>query len=188
MASRQRLPVEALIRFVADPDGHLVPDLRRRLPGRGVWVEANAERVAIAIRTKAFARGLKRPVVVTADLAELIDRLLVERTLAALGLANKAGNLVLGFAKVESALAKPTVCGLVHAAEASDDGCRKLDRKLPPNVVPIRIFTGEELSLALGRPNVVHAALTKGGASDKFLEEARRLMRFRLPLERHEPR
>jgi uncharacterized protein len=183
VASRTRFSVERLIRFVADPDGNLIPDLRRRLPGRGVWVEATEQRVTHAVSTKAFARGLKRPVTVPADLPATVERLIRERCLAALALANKAGRVVLGFAKVESALDKPTIAALLHAVEAADDGCRKLDRKLPPATKPLRMFTSAELSLAMGRGNVVHAALIKGGASGKFLEEAERLTRYKLPPE-----
>jgi uncharacterized protein len=184
VATRTRLPVDVLIRFVVDPDGKLVPDLRRRLPGRGVWVEARQERVEAAIKIRAFARGLKRQVEVDPELPALIDRLMSKRALEALGLANKAGSVVMGFAKVEAVAAKTSTLALIHAHEAAPDGCRKIDRKLASGRLTVRIFTSDELSLALGRSNVVHAALIKGGASEKFLEEAERLMRYRLPTER----
>ena len=38
IVSRRPLPAERLLRFVADPAGRVVPDLKRRLPGRGAHV------------------------------------------------------------------------------------------------------------------------------------------------------
>ena len=103
--SRAHKPPEELIRFVAGPDGAIVPDLARRLPGRGVWVDATRQAVAAAVRQKAFARSLKRQVSVPADLADLVERLMARRLAEALSIANKAGLVVAGFAKVEELIA-----------------------------------------------------------------------------------
>ncbi len=120
------------------------------------------------------------------SLVELVERLLIKRTLGALGLANKAGLAVAGTAKVEGAIAGGGVAALVHGAEASDDGVNKLDRRYlamcrDANRRPmiVRDLTIEQLSLALGRSNVVHAALTTGGATDLFMSEARRLHQYK---------
>ena len=99
--SRVQKPPEELIRFVAGPDRAIVPDLARRLPGRGVWVDATRDAVAEAVRRKAFARSLKQNVSVPADLPDLVERLLQKRLAEAVSIANKAGLLVAGFAKVE---------------------------------------------------------------------------------------
>ncbi len=175
IVTREAMPVSALIRFVVAPDGEVVPDLRRRLPGRGVWVTATAEKVRIAERKHLFAKALGVPVKVTPGLAERVADLLREAALAALSLARKAGTAVSGFAKVETAVARGEVAALIHAAEASADGAAKLDgaarrragdgREIPV----IRSYTGEQLDLAFGRPNVVHAALLAGPASDNVL-------------------
>ena len=42
VATRTVRPVDDMIRFVVGPDGEAVPDLKRKLPGRGVWVTATA--------------------------------------------------------------------------------------------------------------------------------------------------
>jgi predicted RNA-binding protein YlxR (DUF448 family) len=184
--SRARRPPEELIRFVAGPDGRVVPDLARRLPGRGVWVEATRKAVAAAVRQKAFARSLKRQVTTPPDLPDLVERLMAKRLAEALSLANKAGLVVAGFAKVQDLIAQGRAVLLIHAAEAAGDGVRKLDgqlRALPDRdgarAEIVGELTGAEMSLAMGRPNVVHAAAAEGGATRRLLEEARRLGRYR---------
>ncbi len=175
-------PLDELIRFVVGPDGRVVPDLKRRLPGRGAWVTAAADTVARAAAKGAFARAFRRPVTVDPDLAALVDGLMVKAALGALSLANKAGEVISGFAKVEAAIEAGKAAALIHAEEAADDGRRKLDAKLTrlrPGAPVIGAFKGEQLSLALGRPNVVHAAVTGGGASAGFLGAVARLEQFR---------
>jgi uncharacterized protein len=185
--SREHRAPETLIRFVAGPDGAVVPDLARRLPGRGVWVDATQQAIAAAVRQKVFAKSLKRPVSVPADLPDLVERLMARRLGDAVSLANKAGLLVAGFAKVEEAMAAGRAAILVHAADAAADGMAKLDRKFKAlngsdgwETSIVRELTGEQLSLAMGRPNVIHAAAAEGGASHRLITEARRLRRFRL--------
>lgn len=281
--SRAKLEPSELIRFVRAPDGTVTPDLANKLPGRGVWVTLERAIVEKAIRQNAFARGLKQPVQVPEDLAGLIERLLRQRCVAGLAIANKAGLVVAGFAKVDAAIGKGRIAALIHASEAAVDGSAKLDRRLiavyrdsvasksrvveakaalaadngigeigsseigskdsvhaeaedgvapvgatetaadvSPSIaeqavpaLPIDIFSAEqldeaapvaetsdqsqeaapalrpegpvivgdlatdELSLALGRENVVHAALSKGGAAKYFLNEVERLRRYR---------
>ena len=184
VATREVRPVADLIRFVVGPNGEAVPDLKRNLPGRGVWVTASREVLGEAIKRKAFARGFKRDVRLPADLIERTARLLEQSVLDALAIAAKAGSVVSGFAKVENALAHDHVVGLLHAAEAAPDGMKKLHAALHRNLksgsVPvIQALTGPQLDLALGRPNVIHAALLAGPVSDTFLARLRRLERFR---------
>lgn len=182
VVTRLELPPEELIRFVAGPDGQIVPDLARRLPGRGVWVTCDRTIIAQAIRTRAFARSLKRPVEAPTGLVELIGQLLRRRALEGLAIANKAGLVVTGFSKVEEAVRDGGIVALLHAEDAARDGAGKLDRKqaaLAPGAGPaIRVFTSDELSLALGRPSVVHAALKIGGSSRRLIEDVRRLGRY----------
>jgi len=185
--SRVQKPPEQLIRFVAGPDLVIVPDLARRLPGRGVWIEATREAVDVAVRRKVFARSLKKNVSVPSDLAALVERLLQKRLAEAVSIANKAGLLVAGFAKVEASIAAGRTVALIHAIDAAGEGVGKLDRKFKALLGPeaasatiVRELGGGELSLALGRPNVIHAAAAEGGASRRLIEEARRLRRYRL--------
>jgi uncharacterized protein len=187
IVTRAELPPTDLIRFVPGPDGTITPDLARRLPGRGVWVTCSRERVAEAVARKAFARSLKRPVNADPDLADRVEQLLIRRTGEALAIANKAGQVVTGFAKVDSELSKGAVAVLIHASEAAEDGSHKLDRKYAavtadygqtPQIVTE--LTIAQLDLAMGRENVVHAALSAGGATTRFSIEAERLGRYRL--------
>jgi predicted RNA-binding protein YlxR (DUF448 family) len=184
--SRTQKPAEELIRFVAGPDRVVVPDLARHLPGRGVWVDATRVAVSEAVRRKAFARSLQRNVEAPRDLPDIVERLLQRRLAEAVSIANKAGLVVAGFAKVEELIAAGRAVALIHAADAAADGVEKLDRKFKTltghgggDAEIVRELSGAELSLAMGRPNVVHAAAAEGGASRRLIDEARRLGRYR---------
>jgi predicted RNA-binding protein YlxR (DUF448 family) len=184
VATRTVRPVADMIRFVIGPDGEAVPDLKRKLPGRGVWVTATQDVLSDAVKRKALARGFKRDVRLPADLVARTGQLLERAALDALAMAGKAGLVATGFTRVEAALAREEVVALLHAAEAAADGIRKLDaarRRRPEHgpIVTIGILTSAQLDLAFGRPNVVHAALLAGPPSDTFLARLRRLERFR---------
>jgi uncharacterized protein len=184
VATREVRPVETMIRFVVAPNGEAVADLKRNLPGRGVWVTATRRALDQAIKASAFARGFRRDVRLPADLAVQTERLLESAALDALAIARKAGLVVIGFARIESALPRECVVALLHAAEAAPDGVNKLDsalrqRRQAGSVRVVRILTSAQLDLALGRPNVIHAALLAGRASETFMARLRRLERFR---------
>ncbi len=181
LVTRVKGSPDAMIRFVVGPGATVVPDIRRKLPGRGVWVTAQADKVAEAVRRQAFARGFKSKVSASANLPEQILELLRQDCLQALALANKAGEVVTGFAKVEEAIGKGTVMALVHANEAGADGMRKLGQAwlrrhgTAAGAKEINLFTAAQLDLALGRTNVIHAALTQGPASRNFAAKCTRL-------------
>jgi predicted RNA-binding protein YlxR (DUF448 family) len=182
-ATRTVKPIEDMIRFVIGPEG-VVPDLKRRLPGRGLWITADRTTLAEAVARKVFARGFKRDIRVPPELVDQTERLLARAALDALAIAGKSGLVATGFAKVEQAIARDCVAGLLHASDAGADGVAKLASALrrrldgaPPTI--IEAFTSAQLDLALGRSNVVHAALRAGPASDTFLRRFQRLERFR---------
>jgi predicted RNA-binding protein YlxR (DUF448 family) len=186
IVTRAVKPTAELIRFVVGPDGTIVPDLKRKLPGRGVWVTGTRAAVTLAAERKVFGRSFKRDVRIAPNLAELVERLLERSALDALAIAHKAGHIASGFSKVEAALAAEPVVALLHASDASADGVRKLaaavtrrfgDAESRP--AEIKLFTSAQLDLALGRANVVHAAVLAGPASDGFLVRCRSLDRFR---------
>src|SRR5262249_46534032 len=123
-------PIDDMIRFVVSPEGTAVPDLKRRLPGRGIWVTATRAAPGQAIARKAFAKRFKPDVRIAPDLVESTERLLERAALDALAIAYKAGRVVAGFAKVEAALIKDDVASLLHASDAAPDGVRKLNAAL----------------------------------------------------------
>ncbi|CTQ61211.1 MAG: RNA-binding protein [Roseibium album] len=185
--TREVQPVSSLIRFVLDPEGQVVPDLKRTLPGRGVWVTATMESVAAAekSRKKVFGRGFKSEALIETGLADRVDALLQRVALQALSMTRKAGELVTGYAKVEAALRRDAVVGLIHASDAAGDGIRKLAavaagrEELANGCQIVRLFDSTQLDLALGRSNVIHAALLAGQASENFLARVRDMERFR---------
>ena len=184
--TREVRPISELVRFVVGPAGDAVPDVRRKLPGRGIWITATRTAVADAAERNVFARGFRKKVHVSRDLATQTEGLLERAALDALAIAGKAGAIVSGFSKVEAALGGDDVLALIHAADAADDSKRKLAAALrrntggkPREIAIIDAFTGAQLDLALSRPNVVHAALLAGPGSETFLARVARLTRFR---------
>ena len=183
--TREVRPISDLVRFVVGPAGEAVPDVKRKLPGRGIWVTATRAAISDATERNVFARGFRREVHVPQDLAAQTERLLERAALDALAIAGKAGAIVGGFSKV-AALGRNDVLALIHAGDAADNGTRKLAAALqrntggrPGEITVIDTFTGAQLDLALGRPNVVHAALLAGPGSETFLARVARLTRFR---------
>jgi predicted RNA-binding protein YlxR (DUF448 family) len=184
VASGEVKPVDDMIRFVVGPDGAALPDLKRRLPGRGIWITANRQALRGAIARNAFARAFKRDVRVASDLVETTERLLEQAALDALAVSHKAGKVAIGFSNVAAALARARVAALLNAAEAAADGTRKLAAALhrredSADIALANAFTSAQLGLALGRSNVIHAALLAGPESETFLARIARLDCFR---------
>jgi uncharacterized protein len=183
IATGDILPEARLLRFVRGPEGELVPDVEAKLPGRGLWVRAERSVIAQAAAKNLFAKAAKASVAAGEKLVERTEARLVERMLAHLGLARRAGELILGFDQVEKALRNPRPPAvIIEAAEAAPDGRRKLQAAArSQGRVPFVIgaFTNAELSLALGRENVVHAALKPGRIAERLIFEAARLSGFR---------
>jgi predicted RNA-binding protein YlxR (DUF448 family) len=187
--SREVRPIGELIRFVVSPEGEVVPDLKRKLPGRGLWVSASRRTVAEAVRRNQFSKGFKRDVRAAPTLPADTEALLVRSATEALAMAAKAGQVVSGFSKVEGALQQGQAEALIHASDGAADGIRKLDaivRQRGGNhgesqEMPIvSVLTSAELDLALGRSNVIHAALLAGPASKTFLSRCQILVQYRM--------
>ena len=183
------MPENRLVRFVADPDGEIVPDVAAKLPGRGIWVEASKAAIAKAVEKKLFARAAKAQVNATADLGARVEKALITRMLGDLGLARRSGRLVLGFDNVLRGLESPKPPkALIEALDGSRDGKRKLyaaAHRLELNCVVIETLSSAELGVALGRENVIHAAVQPGGLADRLILDAERLSGFRTrPTER----
>ncbi|MBX6320371.1 MAG: RNA-binding protein [Rhodospirillaceae bacterium] len=185
IATRQVLPKAEMIRFVVDPGGTLVPDLAGSLPGRGLWLRADRDIVALAARRNLFAKAARRPVAVPAGLMDQVERLLTRRCLDLLGLARRSGLAVAGFEAVQAWVSAGRAALLLAASDAGSEGQRKVRAAArcrqgrEPAVVAL--FTGAELAAALGRDAAVaHAAVAPGRIAERLAAEARRLagMRF----------
>jgi predicted RNA-binding protein YlxR (DUF448 family) len=171
-----------LVRFVAGPDGAVVPDLARKLPGRGLWVAAERAAVETAAKKGLFSRAAKAKLQAPADLADQVETLLRRRLLSGLGLARRAGDLTSGFEKVSAAIASGKAAWLVEASDGAADGRRKLRalarrQSRPPGL--IGVFSASELGLALGLENVIHTAFLAGRAADRWTQDVCRLSGFR---------
>jgi hypothetical protein len=190
IVTRTVRPRDELIRFVRDPDGGVVPDLKGVLPGRGVWVTARADLVAKAVERKLFAKAFRGEARADMGLVDMVGDLLLRRALDFLGMARRAGQAVSGFFKVEELIGEGRVGVLIEAGDGAEDGRRKLRNRFLAALSEAGIdadgmdrvvscFTIEQLSLALGRTNVVHAALIKGRLGEEFLAVARRHEAYR---------
>ena len=188
LATGQSLPKWELLRFVASPDGQIVPDLGNELPGRGAWVSANAKALKKAIDKGLLKKALEADV--PGDLQALVEALLVKRTLGLIGMARKAGLAVAGFERVKEALdaheiGRARVAAVLEASDGAADGRRSVTAKakaVAGDAVVCGLFTSEELSMALGASNVIHACLLSagtGGLHARFLQEIGRTAGFR---------
>ena len=177
------LPEGRLVRFVVAPDGGIVPDIGAELPGRGLWLSADRAVMAKAVAKNDFARAAKTKVSVPDDLAGHVERLIVARMQSDLGLARRAGLLAVGFDNVLRALDKKAAPALlVEAADAAGDGVRKLDSAMKARELQletIKTLSRAELSLALGRENVVHAAVGRGALAERLKLNSSRLAGLR---------
>jgi predicted RNA-binding protein YlxR (DUF448 family) len=167
-----------LIRFVLDPDHRVLPDLEERLPGRGMWLSADRDVVNRAVAGRLFARAARAPAVAEADLAATVERLLVSRALDCVGLARRAGQVVVGFDQVRAALRGSKAAVLIAAADGAADGRAKL-RRLAPDLPLITAFSRSALGASLGRDDVVHVAVAPGGLAQRRVLDVERLAGFR---------
>lgn len=188
IVTRETVAPEALIRFVADPDGRIVPDLKRQLPGRGCWVKAERVLVERAIQRKLFARALKREVVADQDLAALVDRLISADLAGMVGMARKAAQFVSGATKVDAAVRSGAAIAVFHASDAAPDGVRKINQarkawKLgsdaEDDIPSFSFFTGAEMDGLMGQNAFIHACALAGQAGEGVVKRATMLERYR---------
>ncbi len=182
IVTREVQDEQALVRFVRSPEGHVVPDLQRKLPGRGVWVSLSRERLREAISKKLFSRGFGAETKATTELVDLVGDLLRKQALSTFSLSKKAGLAVSGNSKVEDMVGKNQAQIIIHAREAAPDGRRKIDKLAAADVKVINIFEVDELDLAFGRSNVIHAAVGRGKLAEKLLLAVKRIEMYDAPL------
>ena len=178
LVSRESYPADQLIRFVVGPDNNVVPDIERRLPGRGLWLRATRDIVNDACKKQVFPKAARAPVVVPDGLADRIEELLLRRCLNFLGLARRAGHAVGGFEKVRAVLSGGKAGVLLIACDAGEDGRRKV-LSVAGDVPVVDVFTGDELGSVFGRERTVYTVIESGGLSTRLVGEACRLAGFR---------
>jgi len=172
------------LRFVIGPDGSLVPDLEEKLPGRGLWLSGERDMVNTACAKGLFRRAAGGEVKIPADLAGLVDGLMVRRCLDLIGLARRSGNVVAGFEKVKARLRERNVNtggGVLLQARDGADGGRDKIMALAPGMTVVDVFDARELGRAIGRDQAVHVVMDEGKLAESLIRETKRLMAFRGP-------
>ncbi len=176
---------DALIRLAVDDEGQVFPDLAARAPGRGAWLSPDRGLIATAAARGKLRGALLRAfkttrIAVPDDLADQIAAGLERRALDRLGLENKAGHLIWGSDRIGEAIAGGRARLLLHAADAAPDGMAKLDGRARGAGIRSIVLPADRarLSLALGRENVVHAAVCDSGAAARAIAAVDRWRAF----------
>jgi predicted RNA-binding protein YlxR (DUF448 family) len=184
----------ALIRLAISPDGEVLPDVNARAPGRGAWIGVSRQALEIALAKGklkgALARAFKGEALsIPEDLTQRIENALLRTATERLGLELKAGKLLMGSDRIAENARAGKVRWLAHAADASEDGSRKLDQAWRvgrdaegSGLAGVRLpLDRAALSVALGRDNVVHLALTDAAAAERVAAPLERLLHFLAP-------
>jgi uncharacterized protein len=188
IVTRESGDLDELIRFVAGPDGTVVPDLKRQLPGRGCWVKLDRATVDKAVAKKLFARALKADVKAADDLGELVERLLKMQLAGMMHMARKASQFINGSSKVDGAIRSGGAIAVYHAADAADDGVRKVDQarkawhlgmETEAEIPSSRPFTEAEMEELMGQNAFIHACALAGQAGEGVVKRANLLERYR---------
>ncbi len=188
IVTRESGSPDELIRFVAAPDGTVVADLKRQLPGRGCWVKIDRSLVDKAVAKKLFARALKADVKAAAELGETVDTLLVQQLMQMMNMARKAGQFVTGSAKVDAAVRSGAAIAVFHATNAAEDGVRKIDQarkawhlgmETEEEVPSYRLFSESEMEGLMGQNAFIHAAVLAGQAGEGVVKRAKMLEQYR---------
>ncbi len=182
IVTRETVDTSQLLRFVLGPDDQVVGDIKGKLPGRGVWVTARKTFIEQAIEKKLFPRAFKTKCQVSKTLPQEVDKQFEARCLNYLSLAKKTGAVITGFDKVTTALNKDNVALLLQASDGATDGQEKLERKflhLGPADHVIKVFSCEQMSMAFGGTNVIHAAITRGTMAKNVLASTAKMLEYR---------
>ena len=166
-----------LLRFTVLPDGQLVPDFKKKLPGTGVYVSANSNNLSAAVSKNLFSKALKRNVKIAPDFVTIVTNLLKQNGLQLISLSRKAGILRTGFDKVSDSLKKGRTAFILEATDAGADGHNKI-LSLARELEIFNIYTVEELDKALDKNNTVHLAFEKSEMANKIRGEFRKINNF----------
>lgn len=182
---------DSLVRLAVSPDGAVLPDALARAPGRGAWLGVSRGELEQALAKgrlqAALARAFKTGgLVIAADLPELLEQALRRALADRLGLELRFGSLILGSDRIAGEARMGAIAALYHAADASEDGCRKLDQALRvgldaegTGLAGVRVpLDRQALSVALGRDNVVHVALADARSAGRVSVPLARLQTY----------
>ena len=188
IVTRESGSPDELIRFVAAPDGTVIADLKRQLPGRGCWVKIDRSLVDKAVAKKSFARALKMDVKAAADLGETVDKLLMQQLMQMMNMARKAGQFITGASKVDAAIRSGAALAVFHATDAAADGVRKIDQarkawhlgmETEEEIPSYRLFSESEMEGLMGQNAFIHAAVLAGQAGEGVVKRAKMLEQYR---------
>lgn len=169
-------PRESFLRFVAGPEGTLVPDIEGKLPGRGLWLTVSRAALDEAVAKNAFAKAARMGLKIPAGLADTVDRLLLRRALEGLSLAKRAGAVAAGFTKAKALIDKGGAGLVVEALDASRAERARLGGR---DIETVSGLSAEDMGAALGRDNAVHVALRAGPLAARVKTDLARLAAFR---------
>jgi predicted RNA-binding protein YlxR (DUF448 family) len=188
IVTRESLPADEMIRFVAGPDGSVVPDLKHALPGRGCSVKAERSLLEKAVKKNIFARALKKDVKPAPDLAIQVDRLLVVNLTGMMNMARKAGQFLSGSTKVDNAVRSGEALAVFHATDAAADGIRKIAQarrawamimEEPDEPPAFQLLGYEEMQELMGDNAFIHAVALAGQAGEGVVKRAKLLATYR---------
>ena len=188
IVTRESGPAETLIRFVAGPDGTVVPDLKRSLPGRGCSVKASRALVDKAVQKQLFARALKSDVKALPELGAQVDRLLASQLAGMMNMARKAGQFVSGTMKVDNAVRSGAAVAVFHATDAAPDGVRKISQARKAwmltmdeleEIPAFQLLSFEEMQELMGDNAFIHAVALAGQAGEGVVKRAKLLETYR---------
>lgn len=164
---------DELLRFTLISGGRVIPDFKKKLPGRGIYVSNSKQKLETAILKNQFAKATKGRARADLSLVDMTEALLKKKGLEAINLARKAGELVTGFDKVKDALGRGKVAFVLEACDAGADGHEKV-LSMAKGLDVFGLYTTEELDKALDKVNTVHAAFLKSEMSKTVYKELKR--------------
>jgi predicted RNA-binding protein YlxR (DUF448 family) len=180
IVTRESLPTARLIRFAIGPEHQVVPDIRGKLPGRGLWLTARRDIVDRACAANAFAKAARCRADPAVGLSDTVEGLLRDRCLEVIGLARRAGQAVAGFEKVREFVRSGKAAVLLTACDAAPNARAKMEGAAR-GVVVVDTLRASELGQVFARSGVVHVAIGSHGLAGRLIEEAGRLAGFRMP-------
>lgn len=189
IVTRKTYPVEELIRFVVSPSGEILPDIKRNLPGRGVYILARKYLINKAITSSClvnhFAHKLNKKnmsLTINPDTPDLIEKLLINKAVKSLSLGRKAGKITYGFNNCDKAIREHKVARMLHTIGTSSDSVNKISQAIFASKIDVKqefIFTESDLEKAFGDLNIMHVAILHGNTTKYIVKNIDKLHIYR---------